>query len=96
MANMDIAESRRPQDGRILFRSKLGRIDLRISTYPTLFGEKTVMRLLNLKEALYPLSELGFKEDTESKFNNLYMVEKELSLSPVLQEVVKQPRYIQR
>ena len=37
MANMDIAESRRPQDGRILFRSKLGRIDLRISTYPTLF-----------------------------------------------------------
>ena len=71
MANMDIAESRRPQDGRILFRSKLGRIDLRISTYPTLFGEKTVMRLLNLKEALYPLSELGFKEDTESKFNNL-------------------------
>ena len=71
MANMDIAESRRPQDGRILFRSKLGRIDLRISTYPTLFGEKTVMRLLNLKEALYPLSELGFKKDTESSFNNL-------------------------
>ncbi|MFL2983675.1 MAG: GspE/PulE family protein [Candidatus Neomarinimicrobiota bacterium] len=71
MANMDIAESRRPQDGRILFRSKLGRIDLRISTYPTLFGEKTVMRLLNLKEALYPLSDLGFKKDTESTFNNL-------------------------
>ena len=71
MANMDIAESRRPQDGRILFRSKLGRIDLRISTYPTLFGEKTVMRLLNLKEALYPLSELGFIEETETTFNNL-------------------------
>ncbi len=71
MANMDIAESRRPQDGRILFKSKVGRIDLRISTYPTLFGEKTVLRLLNLREALYPLSDLGFRKDTESTFNNL-------------------------
>ncbi len=71
MANMDIAESRRPQDGRILFKSKVGRIDLRISTYPTLFGEKTVLRLLNLREALYPLSDLGFRQDTETSFNNL-------------------------
>ena len=71
MANMDIAESRRPQDGRILFKSKVGRIDLRISTYPTLFGEKTVLRLLNLREALYPLSDLGFRKDTEATFNNL-------------------------
>ena len=71
MANMDIAESRRPQDGRILFKSKMGRIDLRISTYPTLFGEKTVLRLLNLKEALFPLSSLGFRRDTETDFNNM-------------------------
>ena len=71
MANMDIAESRRPQDGRILFKSKMGRIDLRISTYPTLFGEKTVLRLLNLKEALFPLSSLGFRKDTETNFNNM-------------------------
>ena len=71
MANMDIAESRRPQDGRILFKSKMGRIDLRISTYPTLFGEKTVLRLLNLKEALFPLSSLGFRKDTETDFNNM-------------------------
>ena len=71
MANMDIAESRRPQDGRILFKSKMGRIDLRISTYPTLFGEKTVLRLLNLKEALFPLSSLGFRRDTETNFNNM-------------------------
>ena len=71
MANMDIAESRRPQDGRILFKSKMGRIDLRISTYPTLFGEKTVLRLLNLKEALFPLSSLGFRKDTETNFSNM-------------------------
>lgn len=71
MSSMDIAETRRPQDGRILFRSKVGRIDLRLSTYPTLFGEKTVLRLLNLQEALYPLSELGFRKDTEAKFNTM-------------------------
>ena len=52
MANMDIAETRRPQDGRILFNSSKGRLDLRISTYPTLYGEKTVLRLLNISEAL--------------------------------------------
>ena len=49
----------------------MGRIDLRISTYPTLFGEKTVLRLLNLKEALFPLSSLGFRKDTETNFNNM-------------------------
>ena len=43
MANMDIAETRRPQDGRILFKSTMGRLDLRISTYPTLYGEKIVL-----------------------------------------------------
>ena len=40
MANMDIAETRRPQDGRILFNSTRGRLDLRISTYPTFTGKK--------------------------------------------------------
>ena len=49
MSNMDIAESRRPQDGRILFNSSKGRLDLRISTYPTLYGEKIVLRLSHQK-----------------------------------------------
>ena len=71
MSSMDIAETRRPQDGRILFRSKVGRIDLRLSTYPTLFGEKTVLRLLNLQEALYSLSDLGFRKETEVHFNSM-------------------------
>ena len=58
MANMDIAETRRPQDGRILFQTKSSRLDLRVSTYPTLYGEKCVMRLLNISEALYSLLDL--------------------------------------
>ena len=71
MANMDIAETRRPQDGRILFNSTKGRLDLRISTYPTLYGEKTVLRLLNISEALHSLTALGFEEDCEKRFNSM-------------------------
>ena len=71
MANMDIAETRRPQDGRILFNSSKGRLDLRISTYPTLYGEKTVLRLLNISEALHSFRGLGFEEDSEERFNSM-------------------------
>jgi type IV pilus assembly protein PilB len=71
MSNMDIAETRRPQDGRILFNSSSGRLDLRISTYPTLYGEKTVLRLLNISEALHSLIDLGFEKNTEKKFSNM-------------------------
>lgn len=71
MANMDIAETRRPQDGRILFNSSKGRLDLRISTYPTLYGEKTVLRLLNISEALHSFSALGFENECEEKFNSM-------------------------
>ena len=71
MANMDIAETRRPQDGRILFNSSKGRLDLRISTYPTLYGEKTVLRLLNISEALHSFKGLGFEIDSEERFNSM-------------------------
>jgi len=71
MSNMDIAETRKPQDGRILFNSPRGRLDLRISTYPTLYGEKSVLRLLNISEALHSLTDLGFEESIEDKFNNI-------------------------
>lgn len=72
MSNMDIAETRRPQDGRILFKSaKGGRLDLRLSTYPTLYGEKTVLRLLNISEALHSLQALGFEEAAEKKFQTM-------------------------
>ena len=71
MSNMDIAETRRPQDGRILFNSNKGRLDLRISTYPTLYGEKTVLRLLNISEALHSFTALGFEPNCEERFNSM-------------------------
>ena len=71
MSNMDIAETRKPQDGRILFNSQKGRLDLRISTYPTLYGEKTVLRLLNISEALHSLDALGFEQDCVKRFNSM-------------------------
>ena len=71
MANMDIAETRRPQDGRILFQTKSSRLDLRVSTYPTLYGEKCVMRLLNISEALHSLVDLGFEEDIKKEYSDM-------------------------
>ncbi|MFH2033365.1 MAG: ATPase, T2SS/T4P/T4SS family, partial [Candidatus Margulisiibacteriota bacterium] len=58
MVGLDIAESRLPQDG----RGKHSGVDLRISTIPTLFGEKIVIRLLEFNRTLLPLSELGMTE----------------------------------
>nr|MCS5623790.1 GspE/PulE family protein [Candidatus Neomarinimicrobiota bacterium] len=72
MGNMDIAESRRPQDGRILFDLQDDdRLDLRVSTYPTLYGEKSVLRLLNISEAMHNLDGLGFEKDTLNQFDNM-------------------------
>ena len=71
MANMDIAETRRPQDGRILYNSSNGRLDLRISTYPTLYGEKIVLRLLKTSGKMLTLKDLGFGNKIEKGFSTL-------------------------
>ena len=71
MANMDIAETRRPQDGRIIFNSSEGRLDLRASTYPTLYGEKIVLRLLKSSGEQMTLNDLGFDAIIEEKFTRL-------------------------
>ena len=71
MGNMDIAESRRPQDGRILFDMNDDRLDLRVSTYPTLYGEKSVLRLLNISDAMHDLDGLGFEKDILGRFEDL-------------------------
>lgn len=61
MANLDIAERRLPQDGRIPIKLPGRDIDLRISTMPTLFGEKVVIRILNKGNVMkYTLKQLGF------------------------------------
>jgi type IV pilus assembly protein PilB len=61
MAQADIAEKRRHQDGRILFKSQLHGIDLdlRVSIFITIYGEKIVMRLLNSKTSLLDIKEIG-------------------------------------
>jgi type IV pilus assembly protein PilB len=60
MADMDIAERRIPQDGRISVRTGDKTIDLRVSTLPTVHGEKVVMRILDKSAILLTLEELGF------------------------------------
>jgi type IV pilus assembly protein PilB len=60
MATLDIAERRLPQDGRIKLRYHQREIDFRVSTLPTIFGEKTVMRILDKEALQLDLSALGF------------------------------------
>lgn len=64
MASLDIAEKRVPQDGRIkLNLSKTRQMDFRVSTLPTLFGEKVVLRLLDGSAAKLGIDKLGYEED---------------------------------
>jgi type IV pilus assembly protein PilB len=60
ISGMDISERRKPQDGRCRLRFEGRRIDLRVSTLPTQFGEKIVIRLLNADGAVLPIENLGF------------------------------------
>jgi type IV pilus assembly protein PilB len=69
MAELDIAERRVPQDGRIKLRL-LGRtIDLRVSSLPTIYGEKVVMRILDKGNLNIDLSKLGFQEQAYADFS---------------------------
>jgi type IV pilus assembly protein PilB len=71
MSNMDIAERRSPQDGRIPLKISDRNLDLRVSTLPTIYGEKAVIRILD-KESLRKLSldKLGFSSHNLEKFEN--------------------------
>ncbi|MGY0634047.1 type IV-A pilus assembly ATPase PilB [Luteimonas sp. A478] len=69
MAQLDIAEKRVPQDGRIkLNLSKTKQIDFRVSTLPTLFGEKVVLRILDGSAAKLGIDKLGYEEDQKQLF----------------------------
>jgi type IV pilus assembly protein PilB len=63
MANLDIAERRVPQDGRIRAMVHGRKLDLRLSTLPMVTGEKAVMRILDTKSIQVPLEDLGMSED---------------------------------
>jgi type IV pilus assembly protein PilB len=71
ISGMDIAERRRPQDGRCRLRMEGRRIDLRVSTLPTQFGEKVVIRLLDSANAQISLEKLGFEPDVLDAFRGL-------------------------
>ena len=69
MANLDIAEKRKPQDGRIRIKIEKRKIDLRVSTVPTVYGEKVVMRIQEAERYLnVKLEDLGFEPDDLEKF----------------------------
>ena len=68
-AQLDIAEKRLPQDGRIFFRDNDGsQFDIRVSTLPTLHGEKIVMRLLSSTDTQSNINELGFRQEELDRY----------------------------
>ncbi|MBS3819600.1 type IV-A pilus assembly ATPase PilB [bacterium] len=73
LANMDIAEKRLPQDGRIKMRAKMENgnkkeVDMRVSSVPGIFGEKVVVRILDKEMLKLDLSKLGFEKESMEKF----------------------------
>ncbi|MBI4013323.1 MAG: type IV-A pilus assembly ATPase PilB [Candidatus Rokubacteria bacterium] len=71
MANMDIAERRLPQDGRISVKFSNKEVDLRVSSLPTIFGEKIVLRILDKSGVVLDLQKLGFEEDDLERFRKI-------------------------
>lgn len=71
LANLNIAERRLPQDGRIMMRVKGHELDLRVSTLPTVHGEGIVMRVLDRESIKLDLADMGFSEDTFESYTEL-------------------------
>src|SRR2546421_6697511 len=70
MSNLDIAERRMPQDGRIKLRYNTREIDFRVSILPTIFGEKAVLRILDKDNLKLDLTQLGFDPWSMEKFTH--------------------------
>jgi type IV pilus assembly protein PilB len=71
MANLDIAERRLPQDGRIQLAIGGNQVDIRVSTLPTLFGESVVLRILDRTIVQLDLNKIGMPEDTLARWREL-------------------------
>lgn len=72
MADMNIAEHRIPQDGRISLKVGTRSVDLRVATLPTIYGEKIVMRVLDKSNVVLSFEELGFDSDMLSTYQGVY------------------------
>jgi len=71
MANMDIAERRAPQDGRLTLLTPQGEFDFRLSTYPSIYGENVVIRILDKSAGRIALEGLGMQPDTRTRMYEL-------------------------
>lgn len=71
MGNLNITENRIPQDGRIKMTVNFRQVDIRLSTLPTIYGEKIVMRILDLSNAIKSIDKLGFSKQNEQLFRNM-------------------------
>ena len=72
MADLDIAEHRIPQDGRISLNAGTREVDLRVATLPTVHGEKVVMRILDKSNAMLDLGDLGFLPEVQRRYKESY------------------------
>jgi type IV pilus assembly protein PilB len=72
MAEMNIAERRIPQDGRLSVNAHGRKVDLRVATLPTVWGEKVVMRILDNSTAQLDLSQLGFSPDNYTRYSESF------------------------
>ena len=71
LAEMDIAETRLPQDGNFNIKMEKRSFEIRVSTFPTIYGENVVLRILDQTSALFKLEELGFSEEMLNHFKQL-------------------------
>ena len=71
MAGLDISEKRLPQDGRLMVAVRDQKVDVRMSTMPSQYGETVVLRLLNRKATLQSLDRLGMPEDMRARFGEI-------------------------
>ena len=71
MSNLNIAENRLPQDGRIKLKLTGKDIDIRVSTIPCQYGERVVMRLLNKTDQKYSINTMGFSGELLEKYKKL-------------------------
>ena len=72
MSDIDIAERRKPQDGRLSVNANGRKIDLRVATLPTVWGEKVVMRILDNSNTRMGLRDLGFSDENFDRFEKSY------------------------
>src|SRR5213080_3591997 len=71
MSNLDIAERRLPQDGRIELNVGGNPVDMRVSILPTMFGESVVIRVLDRTNTSLDLNKIGMEQDTLDQFREL-------------------------